>query len=83
MNTGLTTGRAASSRILANTAPQSQGATRAIALSIYTPTLEPLIYDHGPFLEPVKRLVLATATRLRVLISSRPRSQETASWRAA
>jgi hypothetical protein len=35
-------------------------ATRANrTLSIYTTDLEPLIYDHDLFLEPVKRLVLA------------------------
>src|SRR5512137_1752988 len=46
-------------------------ATRAKrSLSIYTPDLEPQIYDHDAFLEPVKRLVLARShARLRVLIS--------------
>ncbi len=46
-------------------------ATRANrTLSIYTPNLEPQIYDHDSFLEPVKRLVLARShARLRVLIS--------------
>ena len=40
-------------------------------LSIYTTDLEPLIYDHDLFLEPVKRLVLARShARLRVLISN-------------
>jgi hypothetical protein len=34
-------------------------------LSIYTPDLEPLIYDQDCFLEPVKRLVLARSARLR------------------
>jgi hypothetical protein len=39
-------------------------------MSIYTPNLEPLIYDHDMFLEPLKRLVLARGhARLRVLIS--------------
>jgi len=39
-------------------------------LSIYTTNLEPQIYDHDSFLEPVKRLVLARShARLRVLIS--------------
>jgi hypothetical protein len=38
-------------------------------LSIYTPDLEPLLYDHDYFLEPVKRLVLARGHgRVRVLI---------------
>ena len=39
-------------------------------MSIYTPNLEPLIYDQDVFLEPLKRLVLARGhARLRVLIS--------------
>jgi hypothetical protein len=47
-------------------------ATRANrTLSIYTTDLEPLIYDHDLFIEPVKRLVLARShARLRVLISN-------------
>jgi hypothetical protein len=47
-------------------------ATRANrTLSIYTPDLEPLIYDHDLFLEPFKRLVLARShARMRVLISN-------------
>jgi hypothetical protein len=46
-------------------------ATRAHrSLSIYTPDLEPLLYDQDCFLEPLKRLVLARShARLRVLIS--------------
>jgi len=46
-------------------------ATRATRnLSIYTPNLEPQIYDHDSFIDPVKRLVLARShARLRVLIS--------------
>ncbi len=40
------------------------------SMSIYTPNLEPLIYDQDVFLEPLKRLVLARGhARLRVLIS--------------
>lgn len=40
------------------------------SLSIYTPDLEPQIYDQDSFLEPMKRLVLARShARLRVLIS--------------
>ena len=40
------------------------------SLSIYTPDLEPQLYDQDCFLEPVKRLVLARShARLRVLIS--------------
>ena len=46
-------------------------ATRAQrSLSIYTPDLEPQLYDQDSFLEPMKRLVLARShARLRVLIS--------------
>jgi len=46
-------------------------ATRAKrTLSIYTPNLEPQVYDHDSFIDPVKRLVLARShARLRVLIS--------------
>jgi hypothetical protein len=40
------------------------------SLAIYTPDLEPQLYDHDLFLEPLKRLVLARShARLRVLIS--------------
>jgi hypothetical protein len=45
------------------------------SLSIYTPNLEPLIYDQDMFLEPLKRLVLARGhARLRVLISDPARA---------
>jgi hypothetical protein len=51
-------------------------ATRAQrSMSIYTPNLEPLLYDQDCFLEPVKRLVLARGhARLRVLISDPARA---------
>jgi hypothetical protein len=51
-------------------------ATRAErSLSIYTPDLEPLLYDQDCFLEPLKRLVLARRhARLRVLISDPARA---------
>jgi len=40
-----------------------------LSLCIYTPDLEPLLYDQDCFLEPVKRLVLARSHgRVRVLI---------------
>jgi hypothetical protein len=40
-----------------------------LSLCIYTPDLEPLLYDQDCFLEPVKRLVLARGHgRVRVLI---------------
>ena len=45
------------------------------SLSIYTPDLEPQLYDQDAFLEPVKRLVLARShARLRVLISDPARA---------
>jgi hypothetical protein len=45
------------------------------SLSIYTPNLEPILYDQDCFLEPVKRLVLARGhARLRVLISDPARA---------
>lgn len=45
-------------------------ATRATRrLDIYTPDLEPMLYDQDGFLEPMKRLVLARShARVRVLI---------------
>jgi hypothetical protein len=44
------------------------GARRTLA--IYTQDLEPLLYDHDPFLEAIKRLVLARShARVRVLIA--------------
>ena len=51
-------------------------ATRAErSLSIYTPDLEPQLYDQDCFLEPMKRLVLARRhARLRVLISDPARA---------
>ena len=40
------------------------------SLSIYTPDLEPQLYDQDCFIEPLKRLVLARShARVRVLIS--------------
>ena len=40
-----------------------------LCLSIFTPDLEPLLYDQDCFLEPVKRLLLARSHgRVRVLI---------------
>lgn len=39
-------------------------------LSIYTPNLEPMLYDQDSIIEPLKRLVLARShARIRVLIS--------------
>ena len=44
-------------------------------LCIYTPDLEPQLYDQDCFLEPVKRLVLARGhARVRVLISDPARA---------
>jgi len=49
-------------------------ATRS--LSIYTPNLEPDLYDHDQLLEPIKKLVLARSyARIRVLISDPARSR--------
>ncbi len=46
----------------------TSGARRTLA--IYTQDLEPLLYDHEPFLEAIKRLVLARShARVRVLIA--------------
>jgi hypothetical protein len=55
-------------------------ATRAErSLSIYTPDLEPQLYDQDCFLEPMKRLVLARRhARLRVLISDPARASREA-----
>jgi cobalamin-dependent methionine synthase I len=45
-------------------------------LSIFTPDLEPLIYGEEPFLETVKRLVLARAyARVRVLLADPSRAR--------
>jgi hypothetical protein len=45
------------------------------SLCIYTPDLEPNLYDQDCFLEPMKRLVLARRhARLRVLISDPARA---------
>jgi hypothetical protein len=63
-------------RSILSTLDEYRGAVAEIAkranrsMSIYTPNLEPLIYDQDMFLEPLKRLVLARGhARLRVLIS--------------
>lgn len=46
------------------------------SLSIYTPNLEPDLYDHDQLLEPIKKLVLARSyARIRVLISDPARSR--------
>jgi len=45
------------------------------ALAIYTQDLEPLLYDHEPFLEAIKHLVLARShARVRVLIADPTRA---------
>ena len=66
----------ASTRSILSTLDEYRAAVAEIAkrahrsMSIYTPNLEPLIYDQDMFLEPLKRLVLARGhARLRVLIS--------------
>ncbi len=61
-------------QILSNEQEVRSAVSRAVAtanrtLSILTPDLEPLIYDHDEFLEPLKRFILArTFARVRVLI---------------
>ena len=48
------------------------------ALAILTPDLEPEIYDHDDFLEPLKRFILARSfARVRVLISDPARALKT------
>ncbi|HVN43143.1 MAG TPA: hypothetical protein VMT50_10195 [Steroidobacteraceae bacterium] len=72
MSNGLDTGtRSILSNLDEYRAAVAEIATHAKrSLSIYTPDLEPQIYDQDSFLEPVKRLVLARShARLRVLIS--------------
>ena len=66
----------AGTRSILSTLDEYRGAVAEIAkranrtLSIYTPNLEPELYDQDMFLEPLKRLVLARGhARLRVLIS--------------
>lgn len=47
-------------------------------LAIFTPDLEPEIYDHDDFLDSLKRFVLArTFARIRVLIASPQRAMKT------
>jgi hypothetical protein len=64
------------SRTILSTVEEYRAAAAEIAkhaervLSIYTPDLEPQLYDQDMFLEPVKRLVLARRyAKVRVLIS--------------
>ena len=54
--------------VRAHVTAATAGARRTLA--IYTQDLEPLLYDHEPFLEAVKHLVLARShARVRVLIA--------------
>jgi len=69
------------SRIILSTLEEYRAAVAELAcraersLSIYTPDLEPKLYDQDCFLEPMKRLVLARRhARLRVLISDPARA---------
>jgi hypothetical protein len=69
------------SRIILSTLEEYRAAAAELAcraersLSIYTPDLEPQLYDQDCFLEPMKRLVLARRhARLRVLISDPART---------
>jgi hypothetical protein len=70
------------SRTILTTIDEYRAAVAEIAkhaqrvLSIYTPDLEPQLYDQDLFLEPVKRLVLARRyAKVRVLISDPGRLQ--------
>jgi hypothetical protein len=54
--------------VRAHVTAATAGARRTLA--IYTQDLEPLLYDHEPFLEAIKHLVLARShARVRVLIA--------------
>lgn len=54
--------------VRAHVTAATAGARRTLA--IFTQDLEPLLYDHEPFLEAIKRLVLARShARVRVLIA--------------
>jgi hypothetical protein len=69
------------SRKILGTAAEVREASLKVAksaqrlLSIFTPDLEPLIYGEEPFLEAVKRLVLARAyAKVRVLLAEPSRA---------
>lgn len=73
----LTTG----TRTILSTMPEVRDASLKVAksaqrlLSIFTPDLEPLIYGEEPFLEAIKRLVLARSyAKVRVLVADPSRA---------
>jgi len=73
----LTTG----TRSILSTMPEVRDASLKVAksaqrlLSIFTPDLEPLVYGEEPFLEAIKRLVLARSyAKVRVLLADPSRA---------
>ncbi len=69
------------SKTILSTMPEVREASLKVArsaqrlLSIFTPDLEPLIYGEDPFLEAVKRLVLARSyAKVRVLLADPSRA---------
>jgi hypothetical protein len=71
----------ASTRSILTTLPEVREASLAVAksaqrqLSIYTQDLEPLVYGEEPFLEAIKRLVLARSyAKVRVLLADPSRA---------
>ena len=74
-------GRGASTRTIVTTMPEVRAASLQVAqsaqrlLSIFTHDLEPLIYGEEPFLEAIKRLVLARSyAKVRVLLADPSRA---------
>jgi hypothetical protein len=68
-------------RTILSTMPEVRDASLKVAksaqrlLSIFTPDLEPLIYGEEPFLEAIKRLVLARSyAKVRVLLADPSRA---------
>ena len=68
-------------RMILSTMPEVREASLKVAksaqrlLSIFTPDMEPLIYGEEPFLEAIKRLVLARSyAKVRVLIADPARA---------
>ena len=74
-------GNVSSTRTILTTMPEVREASLKVAksaqrlLSIFTQDLEPLIYGEEPFLEVVKRLVLARSyAKVRVLLADPSRA---------
>jgi hypothetical protein len=72
---------ATGTRTILSTMPEVREASLRVArsaqrlLSIFTPDLEPLIYGEDPFLEAIKRLVLARSyAKVRVLLADPSRA---------